>query len=77
MCVDGVDHHDLEEILEVALEQLHERLAQLGSGIAGSGLERRDVVLGHPEAAGQFALREVVSVTHSTEPSGTDNNIHV
>jgi hypothetical protein len=56
---------------------LHEGLAQLGSGIASAGLERRDVVLGDTQAAGQLALREVISVTHGAEPSGTDNNIHV
>jgi hypothetical protein len=75
--VNWIDHHHLEEVLKVALEELHERLAQLGSGIASAGLERRDVVLGDTQAAGQLALREVISVTHGAEPSGTDNDIHV
>jgi hypothetical protein len=75
--INGVDHDNLEKVLEVALEELHERLAKLGSGIASAGLERRDVVLGDTQAAGQLALREVISVTHGAEPSGTDNDIHV
>src|ERR1039458_6611095 len=43
--VDRIDHHHLEEVLEVALEQLHELLAELGAGVAGPRLQGRDVVL--------------------------------
>jgi hypothetical protein len=74
--IDRIDHDHLEEILEIAAEQLHQRLAQLRSGIAGSGLEGRDVVLGHPEPARELTLGEVMLVTHRPQTDGPDFDVH-
>ena len=73
---DGVDHDHHEEVLEVALEQLHQRLAQLGTGVARARLQRRDVVLGDPEAARKLALREVMTVAHGAQSDGPDLDVH-
>jgi len=74
--VDGIDHDHLEEILEVAVEELHERLAQLGAGVARARLQRWNVVLRDPETAGKLALREVVLVTHGAQSDGPDFDVH-
>ena len=74
--IDRIDHDDLEEILEITPEQLHQRLAQLRSRIAGSGLECGDVVLGHPEPASKLTLGEVVLVTHRPQSDRPDFDVH-
>jgi hypothetical protein len=74
--IDGIDHDHLEEVLEIAPEQLHQRLAQLRARIASSRLERRDVVLGHPQPARKLALREVMLVTHRPQADGPDFDVH-
>jgi hypothetical protein len=74
--IDGIDHDHLEEILEITPEQLHQRLTQLGSWVAGSGLERGDVVLGHPEPACKLTLSEMVLVTHRPQTHGSDFDVH-
>jgi hypothetical protein len=74
--VDGIDHDDLEEILEVAVEELHEGLTELRARVAGPRLERGDVVLGHPEAARKLTLGEVVLVTHGSKADGPDFDVH-
>ena len=74
--IDRIDHDHLEEILEIAPEELHQRLAQLRSRIAGSGLECGDVVLGHPEPASKLTLGEVVLVTHRPQADGPDFDVH-
>jgi len=74
--VDRVDHHDLEEVLEIAGEELHQRLAELGAGIARSRLERGDVVLGDPEPARELTLGQVMLVTHRPQADGPHLDIH-
>ena len=74
--IDRIDHDHLEEILEIAPEELHQRLAQLRSGIAGSGLERRDVVLSYPEPARELTLGEVMLVPHRPQTDGPDFDVH-
>src|ERR1035441_3534186 len=74
--VDGIDHHHLEEVLEVALEQLHELLAELGAGVAVPRLQGRDVVLSHPQATGQLPLGQLVPVPHGAEPDGAYLDVH-
>jgi len=74
--VDRVDHHDLEEILEIAREQLHQGLTELWPRVARARLERRDVVLGHPEPARQLALGQVMLVTHRPQTDGSHLDIH-
>src|ERR1700733_751052 len=74
--VDRVDHHHLEEILEVAGKQLHQRLAQLRARVARPGLERRDVVLGDPEPARKLTLGQVMLVTHRPQADGPHLDIH-
>ena len=74
--VDGVDHHDLEEVLEVAVEELHQRLTQLRAGVARSGLECRDVVLGDPEAARELTLGQVMLVAHRPQSDRPDFDVH-
>ena len=74
--VDRVDHHDLEEVLEITIEQLHQRLAQLRPRVAGSRLESGNVVLGHPEPARQFTLGQVMLVTHRPQADGPHLDIH-
>src|SRR5438477_11895856 len=65
--VDGIDHHHLEEILELALEQFHQCAPKLGAGIAGTRLKRRDVVLGDVEPSCQLALGQMVLLPHRLE----------
>src|SRR2546426_2560673 len=67
-----IHHHDLEEVFELALEELHERPAELGAGVAGPGFERRDVVLGDVEPACQLALGEMVLLAHCLETDRPD-----
>jgi hypothetical protein len=74
--VDRVDHHDLEEILEVAGEELHQRLTQLWTRIARPRLERGDVVLGHPETAGKLTLGQMMLVAHRPQADGPHLDIH-
>jgi hypothetical protein len=74
--VDGVHHHHLEQVLELAIEELHERLTQLGTGVARSGFESGDVVLGDAEPARQLTLSEVVLVSHRPKAGGADLYIH-
>jgi hypothetical protein len=74
--VHRVDHDDLEQVLEIAVEELHEGLAQLRARVAGPRLERGDVVLGHPETARELTLGEVVLVTHGAQPDGSDFDVH-
>ena len=74
--IDGVDHHHLEEILEITAEQLHERLAELRPRVAGSRLERGDVVLGHPEPARQLTLGQVMLIAHRPQTDGPHLDIH-
>ena len=74
--VDRVDHHDLEEVLEITAERLHQRLTELRTRVACPRLERRDVVLGDPEAAGKLALGQMMLVTHRPQPDGPHLDIH-
>ena len=74
--IDGVDHHDLEEILEIAREELHQRLTELRTGIACPCLERRYVVLGNPKAAGKLTLGQMMLVTHRPQADGPHLDIH-
>ncbi len=74
--VDRVDHHDLEEILEIAGEQLHQRLAQLRPRVAGAGLERRDVVLRDSQPASKLTLGQMMLVAHRPQTDGPHFDIH-
>ena len=74
--VDGIDHHDLEEVLEVAGEELHQRLAQLRTRVARPRLERRNVVLRDPEPARQLALGQVMLVTHRPQTDCPHLDVH-
>src|SRR5580692_8482550 len=74
--VDRVDHHDLEEILEITGEELHQRLTELRTGVACPRLERRDVVLGHAEPAGKLALGQMMLVAHRPQTDGPHLDIH-
>ena len=74
--VDRVDHHDLEEILEITGKELHQRLTQLRTRVARPRLERRDVVLGDPEAAGKLTLGQMMLVTHRPQTDGPHLDIH-
>ena len=74
--VDRVDHHDLEEILEITGEELHQRLTQLRAGVACPSLERRDVVLGDSKTAGKLSLGQMMLVTHRPQTDGPHLDIH-
>ena len=74
--VDRIDHDHLEEVLEVAVEQLHQRLAQLRAGVACPRLERWDVVLRNPEPARELALSQVMLVTHRPKTDGPHLDVH-
>jgi hypothetical protein len=75
--VNGIHHHHLEQILEVALEEFHQRLAKFWTGIACACLEGRDVVLCDAQPSRELALGEVVLVAHGTQASRSNLDIHV
>lgn len=77
LAIDRIDHDDLKQIFKVALKELHQRLSQLRAWVASSCFQCGDVVLRHSEPASELALSQMVTVTHSAKPSGTDNDIHV
>jgi hypothetical protein len=74
--IDGIDHDHLEQVLEIASEELHERLAQLRSGVARARLERGNVILGDPEPACELTLSEVMLVPHRPQADGPDLDVH-
>ena len=74
--VDRVDHHDLEEILEITGKELHQGLAELRTGIARPSFERWDVVLGDPKPAGKLTLGQMMLVTHRPQTDGPHLDIH-
>ena len=74
--VDRVDHHHLEQVLEITREQLHQRLAQLRAGVARSRFQCGDVVLGDPEPARKLTLGQVMLVTHRPQTDGPHLDIH-
>jgi len=74
--VHGIDHHNLEEILEVTVEKLHQRLTQLWSWISSPRLEGWDVVLRDAKPACQLTLRQVVLEARGAQSGGSDLDIH-
>lgn len=76
MVADGVDHHHLEQVLEIALKEFHQRLTQLRTGVARACFERGYVVLCDSEPARQLALREVMLVAHRAQADSTDFYVH-
>src|SRR5580700_720636 len=74
--VDRVDHHHLEQVLEVTREELHQRLTQLRPRVARSGFERGDVVLRDPEPARKLTLGQVMLVAHRPQTDGSHLDIH-
>jgi hypothetical protein len=75
--VDGINHDYLEQILEVALEEFHQRLAKFWTGIACARLEGWDVVLRDAQPSRELALGEVVLVAHGAQTSRSNLDIHV
>ena len=67
-----VDQDDLEDAPEVAAEDVADRLMQVWSGLAGVGLDRRDVVLRDPEPVCQLALGESGGNSALLEVRGPD-----
>src|SRR5438094_4887113 len=59
-----VHHDDLEEILEVGVEKLHQRLSQFGTRPARPRLQRRNIVLANAEVVRQLALRQTLFLAH-------------
>ena len=74
--IDRIDHDHLEQVLEIAPEELHERLAQLRSGVAGSRLERGKAASRPPEPARELTLGEVMLVPHRPQSDGSDLDVH-
>ncbi len=74
--VDRVHHDHLEEVLEVTAEQLHQRLAKLGAGVARPRLQGRDVVLRDAKPARQLALSQVMLVAHRAQPDCPHLDVH-
>src|SRR6202021_3347501 len=74
--VDRVDHHHLEEVLEITPEELHQRLTQLRTRVARPRFKRGDVVLGDPEPARQLTLGKGMVVTHRPQTNGPHLDIH-
>ena len=74
--VDRVHHDHLEEVLEVAAEELHQRLAKLGPGVARPRLQSRDVVLRDAKPARELTLSQVMLVAHRPQPDGPHLDVH-
>src|SRR5438067_9309444 len=72
-----VYHHDLEEVLEIAVEELHQRLAQLGSRPARARFQGGVVVLADRQLMSQSALRQPPLLAHCPQPGRPNLHVHV
>ena len=74
--VHWVDHDDLEEILEIAVEELHQCLTQLRPWVSSARFQGGDVVLRDAKPACQLTLRQVVLEARGAQSCGSDLDIH-
>src|SRR2546422_8810176 len=72
-----VHHDDLEELLEVDVEKLHQRLPQLGARPARPRLQRRNIVLADAKVVRQLALRQTLFLAHRPQPGRPNLAIHL
>src|SRR5258708_12352251 len=73
----GVHHDDLEEVLEVHVEKLDQRLAQLGTGSARPRLECRNIVLADAQVVCQLTLCQALLFAHRPQPGRPNLDIHL
>src|SRR2546422_9328924 len=72
-----VDHDDLEEVLKVDVEKLHQRLPQFGTRPPGPRLQRRNIVLADAKVVRQLALRQTLFLAHRPQPGRPNFDIHL
>src|SRR2546430_6762642 len=72
-----VHHDDLEEVLKVHVEKLHQRLPQFGTRPPGPRLQRRNIVLADAKVVRQLALRQTLFLAHRAQPGRPNLDIHL
>src|SRR6266513_2601173 len=72
-----VHHDDLEEVLEVHVEELDQRLAQFRAGPARARFKSRNIVLANARVVRQFALCQALLLAHRPQPGCSNLDIHL
>src|SRR6266699_1071831 len=72
-----VYHDHLEEVFEVHVEELDQRLAQFRAGPARPRLEGRNIVLADAQVVFQLALCQALLLAHCPQSGGPNLDIHL